>query len=61
MSLESDFDMAWTQFLTNPAWLREKGNSNALREFAAITAGSVKGLAAQIDRLEQLIKDSDTK
>lgn len=57
MSLESDFKDAWTEFLTNPAWLREKGNSNAMHDFAALTAGSIKGLAAQIDRLEQLIND----
>jgi hypothetical protein len=58
MSLESDFEMAWTQFLTNPAWLRESGNGKALRDFAAITAASIKGLAAQIDRVEQLVDDS---
>jgi hypothetical protein len=51
MSLESDFDMAWTAFLTSPKWLSEEGNSPAMHHLAAVTAGSIKGLAAQIDRL----------
>ena len=51
MSLESDFDMAWSEFLTSKKWLTEHGNSNAMHQLAAITAGSIKGLAAQIDQL----------
>lgn len=51
MSLESDFEMAWTSFLTSPSWLGAGGNSDALHQLAALTAGSIQGLAAQIDRL----------
>ena len=51
VSLESDFEKAWTSFLTSPSWLGAGGNSDALHQLAALTAGSIQGLAAQIDRL----------
>ena len=50
MSLESDFDMAWTSFLTGD-WLRTEGITPAVKGLAAVTAASVKGLAAQVDAL----------
>ena len=50
MSLESDFDLAWTDFLTGD-WIKLSDNSPALRGLAAFTAASVKGLAAQMDLL----------
>ena len=50
MSLQGDFDMAWTSFLTGD-WLNSPGNCPALHDLAAITAASIKGLAAQLDHL----------
>jgi hypothetical protein len=55
MSLQSDFDTAWTTFLTGD-WLQSQGNGPAIQGLAAITAASIKGLAAQLDFLrEELI------
>ena len=54
VSLESDFDMAWSAFLTSSQWLGQEGNNAAIKQLAAVTAGSIKGLAAQIDRLNGL-------
>ena len=50
MNLEGDINKVWSEFLTGE-WLQEFGNSQAMQDLAALTAGTLKTLGSQIDLL----------
>lgn len=51
MTLEADVNQVWNDFLLE--WSRSKDVSKSMRDLAALTAGSIKTLAGQIDLLRR--------
>jgi hypothetical protein len=49
VTLEADVNQVWSDFL--PEWSRSQEVSKSMRDLAALTAGSIKTLAGQIDLL----------
>jgi hypothetical protein len=56
VELESDIKSVRNQFLTGD-WLKEFGNSKALQDLAALTAGTLQTLGVQIDLLRKELVD----